>query len=221
MSGVTVPVPVVCVVTRGRGETGSEERQRLIARLVTAARAGANMVQVRERNFDDRALAAFLAELIAALRPEGTRVIVNERTDIALTTGADGVHLKSDAPPAGAIRRIVPPGFMIGRSVHSDAEAVGAERAGGCDYLTFGTVFRSSSKVEDHPVAGLEALRHTCAAVSLPVVAIGGIVPSRAEEVRRAGAAGVAAISLFAEAQDIAAVTAALRGALTLPTGSV
>ena len=219
MSRLTVPI--VCVVTRGRGATGSEERQRLVGRLRMAARAGANMVQVRERTFDDRLLAEFVADVIDAVRPEGASVIVNERTDLALTVSADGVHLKSDAPPAPEIRLIVPAGFVIGRSVHSDVEAAAAGAAGGCDYLVFGTVFRSASKVDDHPVAGVEALRRACAAVSLPVIAIGGISPARVEDVRRAGAAGVAAISLFTEAQDIAAVTGTLRDALTLPRGNV
>lgn len=213
--------PLICVVTRGRGAPGSEERRRLIERLTAAVRAGANMVQVRERQFDDRQLMAFVQEVAAAVRPSGGRVIVNERTDVGLAAGADGVHLKSDAPPASEVRRIVPPGFLVGRSVHSDAEAAAVEAAGGCDYLMFGTLFPSASKTGDHPVAGLEALRHTCAAVSLPVIAIGGISAARAHDVRAAGAAGVAAISLFADASDVAAVTAWLRDALTLPRRNV
>lgn len=209
--------PVICIVTRARGAPGAGERQRLIERLAAAARAGANMVQVRERQFDDRLLLEFVREVTAAVRPAGARVIVNERTDVALAAGADGVHLKSDAPSAADVRRIVPPGFLLGRSVHSDGEAAAVEAAGGCDYLVFGTVFPSTSKAGDHPVAGLEALRRTCGAVSLPVIAIGGITPGRAAAARSAGAAGVAAISLFAEAADMGAVVASLHDALTLP----
>jgi thiamine-phosphate pyrophosphorylase len=179
------------------------------------------MVQIRERQFDDRQLMAFVQEVVAAVRPAGTRVLVNERTDVALAAGADGVHLKSDGPSAPDVRRIVPRDFLIGRSVHTEAEAAGVAAAGGCDYLIFGTVFPSTSKAGDHPVAGLEALRRTCAAVSLPVIAIGGLSVARAPDVRAAGAAGMAAISLFAEAPDIAAVTASLRDALTLPQRNV
>jgi thiamine-phosphate pyrophosphorylase len=213
--------PLICIVTRARGLPGSEERHRLTARLETAARAGAGMVQVRERQFDDRLLTQFVQEVIAAIKPARTRVIVNDRTDVALAAGADGVHLKSDAPPAAEVRRMVPPGFLVGRSVHSAEEAVAVAAAGGCDYLVFGTVFRSASKIDDHPIAGVEALARACAAVSLPVIAIGGISPGRAREARAAGAAGVAAISLFTDAPDIAAVTAALHDALTLPPGNV
>lgn len=179
------------------------------------------MIQIRERQFDDRSLLHLAGEVIEAVRPAGARVLLNERIDIALACGADGVHLKSDAPPVADVRRIVPGGFLIGRSVHSDTEAMSVEAAGDCDYLFFGTVFRSASKPDDHPLAGLDGLRRTCAAVALPVIAIGGISVARVREIRSAGAAGVAAISLFAEAPDIAGVTAAVRDALTLPDGNV
>jgi thiamine-phosphate pyrophosphorylase len=221
MSGLDVTSPVICIVTRGRGAADSDERRRLVERLAAGARAGASMVQIRERQFDDRQLMSFVKEVVAAVRPAGARVLVNERPDVALAAGADGVHLKSDGPSASDARRIVPKDFLIGRSVHSEAEAAAVAAAGGCDYLIFGTVFPSTSKAGDHPVAGLEALRHTCGAVSLPVIAIGGMSVARAHDVRAAGAAGMAAISLFAEAQNIAALTASLRDALTLAQGNV
>jgi thiamine-phosphate pyrophosphorylase len=221
VSRVHLTVPIICVVTRGRGASGSDERRRLIERLSAAAQAGATMVQIRERLFDDRELMSFVQDVRDAVRPAGARVIVNERTDVALAAGADGVHLKADGPPAVDVRRIVPPGFLIGRSVHADAEAATVEAAGGCDYLLFGTVFPSASKAGNHPVAGVEAFGRACAAVSLPVIAIGGIAVGRAPDVRAAGGAGVAAISLFSDAQDIAAVTASLRDALTLPRRNV
>ena len=213
--------PAICVVTRGRGDEGSDERSLLLRRLSAAAAAGATMVQVRERQFDDRRLLEFVRQVIVAVRPAGTAVLVNDRTDIALAAGADGVHLKSDAPSAAAVRRIVPAGFAIGRSVHTVAEATLLETADACDYLFFGTVFPSSSKPADHPVAGVEALGQVCAASALPVIAIGGLSVERAAAVARAGAAGVAAIGLFAETTDPAATVHALRAALTLPSGNV
>jgi thiamine-phosphate pyrophosphorylase len=208
-------------VTRGRGASGSDERLRLLDRLAAAARAGADMIQIRERQFDDRSLWRFVEEVIAAVRPVGTRVLLNERTDVALASGADGVHLKSDGPPAADVRRVVAWDFLIGRSVHSASQAREVEAAGGCDYLFFGTVFRSASKPENHPLAGVEELQRACAAVGLPVIAIGGISVPRIGEVRAAGAAGIAAISLFAEAADVADMTRSVRRALTLPHGDV
>jgi thiamine-phosphate diphosphorylase len=218
---MTLHLPAICVVTRARGTVLSRERTTLLGRLGAAARAGATMVQVRERQFDDRQLLEFVAQVIAAARPPGAVIMVNDRTDVALAAGADGVHLKSDAPAADDVRRIAPEGFIIGRSVHSEEEAAAAAASGACDYLLFGTVFRSLSKPDDHPVAGVEGLARVCQNVAVPVLAIGGITVDRAADVAAAGAAGVAAISLFAEAHDVGATVRALRDALTLPSRHV
>ena len=179
------------------------------------------MIQIRERQFDDRSLLRFAEEVIEAVRPAGARVLLNDRLDVALASGADGVHLKSDGPSVTDVRRNVPAGFTIGRSVHTEDEAVAVQTAGGCDYLLFGTVFRSASKPDDHPIAGVDGLRRVCDVVSLPVIAIGGISLSRVGEIVAAGASGIAAISLFADAGDIAGITAAVRDALTPEQGSV
>jgi len=213
---MSLAVPSICIVTRVRGAAASAERAALLARLSAAAEAGATMIQVRERHLQDRELLAFVRLLADRVRPAGTRVLVNDRTDVALAAGADGVHLKSHAPSAADVRTIVPAGFLIGRSVHSAAEAVGIHLNGGCDYLFFGTVFPSTSKPGDHPVAGVAALASVCREVSLPVLAIGGITVERAPEIAAAGAAGVAGISLFADAANLAATVASLRDALTV-----
>jgi thiamine-phosphate pyrophosphorylase len=207
--------PAICVITRGRGERGSREREALIGRLAAAAHAGATMVQVRERQFDDRELLTFVGQVIDAVRPFGMLVIVNERTDVALAARADGVHLKSNAPSVTDVRRIVPAGFIVGRSVHSHDEGAAIAAEGGCDYLMFGTVFPSASKPAGHPIAGVEALEAVCGRVRLPVLAIGGITLERASRAIEAGAAGVAAISLFADTPDIDATVRGLRSALT------
>lgn len=206
--------PVICVVTRARGASGSADRRRLLDRLSEAAAAGASMIQVRERHLDDRQLLVFLDELSQAISGTDTALVVNDRTDMALAAGLAGVHLKSHAPSVADVRRLVPEDCLVGRSVHSVEEAVEAERHGG-DYLVFGTVFRSASKPEGHPIAGTAGLAAVCRAVSLPVVAIGGITIDRARDVLRAGAAGAAAIGLFAETPDMRATVEGLRAALT------
>lgn len=213
---MTFPRPALCLVTRVRGREGSPERTALLEHLTVAARAGVDLIQVRERQLSDRDLVAFVRDLTRKVYPFATRVLVNDRTDVALAAGAGGVHLKSHAPPAADVRSIVPDGFLIGRSVHSEAEADAAVAAGGCDYLLFGTVYPSASKPSDHPVAGLEGLSAVCRRVTLPVLAIGGITVERASAVADAGAAGIAAISLFSTSTDVAADAAALRHALTL-----
>ena len=218
---MVLAVPAICVITRARGATGSRERATLLERLHAAADAGATMIQVRERLLDDRSLVEFVRGLVPLTRDTGCQVIVNDRPDIAIAARAAGVHLKSNSIAAVDVRRIGPAGFLVGRSVHSAEEAVAAEEAGGCDYLFFGTVFPSASKPDDHPIAGVDALRRVCAAVSLPVLAIGGVTTGRAGGVAAAGAAGAAAISLFSEAGNIADVVVSLRRALTPQRGSV
>jgi thiamine-phosphate pyrophosphorylase len=218
---MTIPQPAICVVTRGRGSTDSSERVALLDRLERAAAAGATIIQIRERQFDDRELVRFAQQVVDAVRPHGTLVSVNERIDIALTAAAGGVHLKSDSPSVADVRRIVPARFVVGRSIHSPEEAIAVQRDGGCDYLFFGTVFPSSSKPAEHPAAGIEALERVCRAVALPVIAIGGISRERTRAVTASGAAGVAAISLFAESSDIASTVREVRDALTLPNGNV
>jgi thiamine-phosphate diphosphorylase len=210
---MTLRHPAICIVTRGRGSAHSAERHRLLGRLRIAAEAGATMVQVRERQFDDRELVRFIEQVAAAVRPADALVVVNERTDLAVAAGADGVHLKSDGVPADDVRRIVPAGFVVGRSVHFDEEAVAVASA--CDYLFFGTVFRSMSKPDDHPTTGVDALARVCSRVAVPVLAIGGVTAGNAGAVSAAGASGVAAISLFADARDIAATVRELLVALT------
>jgi thiamine-phosphate diphosphorylase len=213
--------PVICVVTRIRGEAGSPERGRLLERLADGAAAGVDLIQIRERLLPDRELVAFTRALLDRVAMTPARVLVNDRTDVALAAGAHGVHLKSDGPSAVDVRRLVPPGFVVGRSMHSAAEARAFADEGGYDYLLFGTVFHSQSKPVGHPVAGLETLREACSATSCPVLGIGGIDVANARQVIDAGAAGIAAIGLFTSAASMTTLTSDLRTALTLPEGTV
>jgi thiamine-phosphate pyrophosphorylase len=213
--------PIVCVITRARGVRGSPERAALVSRMAAAAAAGASMIQIRERQLDDRTCVDFARELIDATTETSCLITLNDRPDIAIAAAAAGVHLKSDSVSASDVRSIALPDFVIGRSVHSISEAIVAEHEGGYDYLLFGTVFPSASKPAGHVIAGIEPLREICSRVSLPVIAIGGMTCGRAAEAARAGAAGIAAISLFAEARDIAEAVSSLRDALTRHSGRV
>lgn len=173
------------------------DEQALVARAAKAAAAGVDVVHVREPDLTDRLLAALVRRTIEAVAPHGTRVLVNDRADVALATGAAGVHLRADSVAASRIRAIVPSGFVIGRSVHTVDEIDRAVADGGCDYLLFGTVFPSRGKAEGHPVAGLDALRDACARAPLPVIAIGGMSEQRAADVASTGAAGLAGVAMF------------------------
>lgn len=199
--GRQFPGPIVCVVTPGQARRLEDDAaRRVVAVAARASAAGVDIVQVRERSLPDGELAVLVRRVVAAVDRSRTAVLVNDRVDVALASGADGTHLRADGVAAARVRGIAPAGFLIGRSVHTAAEARAAERDGGVDYVFFGTVYPSAGKPSSHPVAGIGALRDVCAATSLPVVAIGGVTAGRATELAAAGAAGVAAIGMFAGA---------------------
>jgi thiamine-phosphate pyrophosphorylase len=217
MSGLRAPV--VCLVTdRARYRPGA-----LLPAISAAAVAGIDLVQVRERDLPDRELLALARAVVAATAGTRARVVVNDRLDIALAAGAAGVHLRGDSVSCGDVRRIGPPaGFLVGRSVHTAAEAAALAGAGGCDYLVFGSILPSRSKPSGHPSAGFDALAEACRAVSratppgtrqVPVLAIGGLSEEDAAPVARTGAAGIAAIGLFASTRDPERTLQALRAA--------
>jgi thiamine-phosphate diphosphorylase len=189
--------PVVCLITdRARGGGGAAG---VVARAASAARAGVHLIQVRERDLDGGPLTLLVRQCVEAVRGTRTRVLVNDRVDVALAAGAHGVHLRAASMPAPRVRALCPPGFIVGRSVHTRDEAMAAAAGGGLDYLLFGTVFPTASKPGRAP-AGLSALADVALAVSLPVLAVGGVTPDKVEEVVGAGAAGFAAIGMFAAA---------------------
>src|SRR5262245_20272498 len=118
----------------------------LVQRVAAAAQAGVDLVQVRERDMEARDLSRLVERCVAAVRGTRTRILVNDRLDVACAAGAHGVHLRGDSMPASRARALAPIGFLIGRSVHSVAEAVTACEGGGLDYLLFGAVFNTASK---------------------------------------------------------------------------
>lgn len=204
MTDTTLVPPVTMLVTDRRrvGAAGGAALARVVGTAARAAAVGVTLVQVRERGLDDRTLLALVASIVAAVALGKTRVVVNERVDIALAAGAHGVHLPADGIAAARAREMVPASFLIGRSVHSVAEARAAAQPGGCDYLVFGTVFSTSSKPVTHPLAGVDGLAAACRAVTLPVLAIGGITVGHFPALVRAGAAGFGAIGLFLDTTD-------------------
>jgi thiamine-phosphate pyrophosphorylase len=166
-------------------------------------------VHLRERELGGRALLALARALAAACHARGQLLLVNDRLDVALAAGADGVHLPSAGLPPAEARRLVGPAALVGVSCHS-AEDVRRARDGGASYATFGPVHDTPSKRPWGPPVGLDALR-AAAALGLPLVALGGIDAATAPGAFAAGAAGVAAIRAWLEGPDAAV---AVRGLL-------
>ena len=157
-----------------------------------AVELGATLLQLRDPSASVRALEREARRLIDKV---SVPVVVNARADLALAVGAAGVHLPEADIPAAAARRLLGGDRLVGRSVHSVPAAVEAE-AQGADYVVFGPVFASSTHPDQAPT-GLESLRELARAVSIPVLAIGGVDAPRAIACADAGAAGFAAIGYF------------------------
>lgn len=195
---MALSVPAICLVTDRHRLTNPTD-DALVLLVERAATAGVDLVHIRERDRDDRSLLELTERIVAATRHTSARVVVNDRIDVAIAAGCGGVHLRADSIAADRARAISPPGFMVGRSVHSVAEAVGAA-ASGVDYVVMGTTYPTKSKGRLAPVTGIEGLAEVCRAVSMPVLAIGGVTTDKLRNIAAAGAAGVAAIGLFSEA---------------------
>lgn len=169
----------------------------LIARAARAAAGGVDVIQIRERDLPDGELTRLVRGVLNACAGTAARIVVNDRADIGIAAHAHGVHLRGDSAPVPRVRAITPPGFLIGRSVHSLEEIDEVAAAGGCDYLIFGTVFQSAGKPAGHAIAGLDLLREACRRSPIPVIAIGGIDLSRVDAIASTGAAGFAAVGMF------------------------
>jgi thiamine-phosphate pyrophosphorylase len=202
-SGSSEP-PMICLVTDRRrltaGAPGRRWRTCLVEQVRFAVQAGVDLVQVRERDLDANELAGLVSSLVTVTRGSRTRLVVNDRIDVALACGADGVHLRGDSIGVEDARSLAPEGFLIGRSVHSVTDAV---RAAGADYLIAGSVFPSPSKARATAWLGAAGLRAIVRASRPPVLAIGGIDDTRFDEIAETGAAGIAAIGLFIRSGEV------------------
>ncbi|MDI6719077.1 MAG: thiamine phosphate synthase [Methanomicrobiales archaeon] len=182
-----------------------EEISRGLSHAEIARRAvdgGADAIQLRDKRMSGRALFEAACEIRSITRAAGALFIVNDRLDVALAAAADGVHLGQDDLPLRCARAIAPPHFIVGVSVGSVDEAIRAEEEG-ADYVALSPTFPTGSKADAGPGRGLSTLRAIRSAVSLPLIAIGGIGPRNAEDVIDAGADGIAVISAVVGQDDV------------------
>jgi len=184
----------------------SSATQSQIEAIRAAAQAGCQLIQIREKDLTAKSLGEFTRAVTSLARPHGARVLVNDRFDVAMAAGADGVHLRVSSIPACEVRAIAETkgaaDFLIGVSTHSIAEAKAAEE-GGADFIVCGPVYHTPSKLAYGAPLGLDRFAEVCEAVKIPVLALGGINLSNFREPLRRGAAGIAAISLFTDPDKI------------------
>jgi thiamine-phosphate pyrophosphorylase len=214
--------PLLCYVTDRRSlpalnpADSADSIEGLIQKIQEIAAAGVDWVQIREKDLPARELASLTRQALRITAQSSgksscaTRILINDRLDVAIAERADGVHLGERSLPTGEAKRLVESalrkqavdkGSLIGVSCHS-LESARAAEGSGADYIFFGPVFPTPSKETFGPPQGTELLEQVCRGVTIPVLAIGGITPENAKSCRDAGAAGIAAIRLFQSAAD-------------------
>ena len=193
--------PIIYQITSGTttAQTTSNDPQflNILRSVQVAVDTGVSLFQIREKALSARVLYELTSRAAEITRGSSTRLLVNDRSDIARAAGADGVHLTSQSLPASVVRESCGPEFLIGVSTHSREEVLAA-RDQGADFVVFGPVFETESKLAFGAPQGLETLRAvTSEAGNFPVLAIGGISLENIESCLEAGARGVAAIRMF------------------------
>jgi thiamine-phosphate pyrophosphorylase len=188
--------------------------RRPVEEVVTAAlRGGADVIQLREKGIYEADYVALARRLKKLVSDAGRLFVVNDNPSVALSAGADGVHVGQEDVPLLECRLLLGPDAVVGVSTH-DLDQARAAADGGADYVGFGPIHATSTKPEAGEPRGLEALRSVCAAVALPVFAIGGLSTANAAEACGAGAAGVAISSAICAAEDPEKATREIRARL-------
>lgn len=200
--------PITYLITGGETTSSTSpcgaESQALLHLVALAVEARVSLIQIREKALAARSLFELATRAAALARGSETRIIVNDRADIARASGCDGVHLSTRSLDAGVVRRAFGKEFLIGVSTHTHEEARAA-REGGADFAVFGPIFDTPSKIAYGPPVGLESLRETARALKpFPLIALGGVTEGNSGDCLAAGAEGIAAIRLFANGQNLA-----------------
>jgi thiamine-phosphate pyrophosphorylase len=191
--------------TRGRS---------LLDVLTSALAAGLRSIQLRERDLSTRDLLRLAQAAHQLTTAAGAQLLINDRVDIAMTLDAVGVHLRTNSLPVGATRKILGGQRLIGVSTHSVEEAIRAE-AEGADYVVLGPIYETPSKLAYGAPLGVRALEEACRRVRVPMIGIGGVTAARVEEMRRAGAFGVAVVTAVLGAVDVERATRELLAVLS------
>ena len=207
--------PIIYLISSGKTTAkttpNSHEFSDILRLVESAVAANVSLIQIREKSLTARVLYELTSSAAIITRNSATRLLVNDRFDVALGAGADGVHLTSRSMEADVVRLICGPEFLIGVSTHSLSEARIA-RDGRADFVLFGPVFETESKRTYGAPQGLLKLQEVCSSLrGFPVIAIGGIQVDRVADCLRAGAEGFGAISMLSDTQKIPSVVKTIR----------
>ena len=209
-----VQPPILYLITSGATSAtttpASKEFQDILTTLRAAVASHINLFQIREKRLTARTLFELALRAAEITAGSGTRLLVNDRADVARGAGADGVHLAANSISAAVIRQTFGEDFLIGASTHS-LEQVRTASTEGADFAVFGPVFDTASKRQYGSPVGLAALKQAAEIVApFPVLALGGVSLTNASECLRAGASGIAGINLFADPASFKSVVAAI-----------
>jgi thiamine-phosphate pyrophosphorylase len=210
MSGPQKPISYLITSGQTTAATTSSSRDfRDILQLITAAVAAKiDLIQVREKALTTKVLYELARGAAETTRGGATKLLVNDRADVAAAAGADGVHLTTRSLPASVVRQAFGNDFLIGVSTHSLDEARAAHDAR-ADFAVFGPVFETPSKARYGPPVGLERLKHVCVELKpFPILAIGGVTEENFADCLRAGALGIAAIRIFDDPERLRTIVA-------------
>lgn len=170
--------------------------------VLAAVRGGATIVQLRDKTSTDADMIKLAQRLHALLAPRHVPLIINDRVEVMLAAGADGLHVGQTDAPVAEMRRRVGPDRILGLSIETEAQ-LGEMPASGIDYIGAGPIRSTASKADDHAVPiGMDGLARIARAAMIPTVAIGGLKLADVAPVKRAGSAGLAIISAIADADD-------------------
>ena len=211
---IELKTPIIYLITNGQAtnQTLALDCERILALIETAVSARLSLIQLREKNLSARALYELTRRASALTAKSSTRLLVNDRADIARACGADGVHLTSRSLDTGVVRATFGDEFLIGVSTHSIKEARAA-RDGGADFAVYGPVFQSPAKSALGVPLGVDNLREAVLALNpFCLIALGGITPANAVSALSAGASGIAAIRAFSDQKQLNETVRAIRG---------
>jgi thiamine-phosphate pyrophosphorylase len=178
----------------------------LVTGVRNALKGGVKAVQLREKDLDTRPLLALAYKMRKLTEEHKAKLFINDRFDIALAVGADGVHMTQTSIPVSRVRETVGKRLLIGASIHSLKEAKEAER-GGADFITFGPVFKTPSKLKYGKPLGIDALKQAGRKINIPVFAIGGINTNRIKNIKESGVHGIAMIRNILASDNIKGIS--------------